>query len=651
MRSGRRDTTRGSRPSRPPRRRPPGARREERDALRRTLVSAALTLPVLAISMAEIRFRGRDASAPPDPARLPLGGLALPLGHGPDAPAPDRQHGHAGRPRHDRGASPLRRRDVLPRRGSPWPASRPRLLRGRRRHRDARPPRALPRDARPRSDLRGDPQAARPLAEEGPPAPQRRRDRGPGLRGRVGDRLLVKPGDAVPVDGACAAERSSVDESMVTGESVPVEKRPGDRVIGGTLNQQGALEIEATAVGSDTALAQIVRLVGQAQASKPPIQKLADRVAGVFVPVVLAIGVAAWVVWYVAGPEPRALFATVVLASVLLIACPCALGLATPTAILVGTGRGAAQGILFRNADALERARAVTTVLLDKTGTVTEGRPRLTDRVRLAGTTTRRSSGIAAALGEPVGASSRGALVDAAKEKGVASRPSRASSPARDGASSGASGTARGGRQRCASSKRSASISPPSPRRSSDSPRRERRRSSSRRRAASSGCSPSRTARSRLRRGRRASEGARAPGRDGDGRPRGDGARRRGPSRHRRGVRGGASGGQGLLSSSCCSAAATSSRWSATASTTRPRSRRPTSESRSARAPTWRSRRPTSRSSGGDLRGVADAIELFARDARARSARTSSSRSSTTSSASRSPPAPSIPSPAGCSPP
>ena len=155
----------------------------------------------------------------------------------------------------------------------------------------------------------------------------------------VGDRLLVKPGESIPVDGTVRSGTSAVDESMVTGESMPAERRPGDRVIGGTLNQQGALEIEATAVGADTALAQIVRLVRQAQASKPPIQRLADRIAGVFVPVVLALGVVAWVAWYVAGPEPRALFATIVLASVLLIACPCALGLATPTAILVGTGR------------------------------------------------------------------------------------------------------------------------------------------------------------------------------------------------------------------------------------------------------------------------------------------------------------------------
>ncbi len=235
----------------------------------------------------------------------------------------------------------------------------------------------------------------------------------------VGDRLAVKPGDAVPVDGIVRSGSSAVDESMVTGESLPAEKSTGDRVLGGTLNQQGAIEIEATAVGSDTALAQIVRLVHEAQATKPPIQKLADRIAGVFVPVVLGIGTVAWVAWYVAGPEPRALFATVALASVLLIACPCALGLATPTAILVGTGRGADAGILFKNAQALERAKSITAVLLDKTGTVTEGRPRVTDRVRLARTSDAEMLGLAAALEKSSAHPLAGALVASAEEKGI----------------------------------------------------------------------------------------------------------------------------------------------------------------------------------------------------------------------------------------
>jgi len=236
---------------------------------------------------------------------------------------------------------------------------------------------------------------------------------------RVGDRLRVKPGDSVPVDGTVRAGSSSVDESMISGESLPVEKREGDRVVGGTLNQEGALEIQATAVGSETALARIVRLVGEAQASKPPIQKLADRVAGVFVPVVLMLAVAAWVVWYVLGPEPRAGYATVVLASVLLIACPCALGLATPTAILVGTGRAARAGILFRNADALERLHHVTTVLLDKTGTITEGKPRVTNVAPVPGTTAQEVFRLAAVLEKHSAHPVATAIVAAATERKV----------------------------------------------------------------------------------------------------------------------------------------------------------------------------------------------------------------------------------------
>ena len=249
----------------------------------------------------------------------------------------------------------------------------------------------------------------------------------------VGDRLRIKPGDAVPVDGLVLSGASSVDESMVSGEPEPVARVAGDRVIGGTLNQNGVLEIEATAVGEQTALAQIVRLVAQAQASKPPIQKLADRIAGVFVPAVLAIAAVTWVAWFVFGPEPRALLACVAFASVLIIACPCALGLATPTAVMVGTGRGARSGILFRNADALERARRVDAVLLDKTGTITEGRPRLTDRVRVNGASDSDLLGLAAALESGSAHPLAGALVAAAARHGLdllavqdfASRPGR----------------------------------------------------------------------------------------------------------------------------------------------------------------------------------------------------------------------------------
>jgi Cu+-exporting ATPase len=234
----------------------------------------------------------------------------------------------------------------------------------------------------------------------------------------AGARLAVKPGDAVPVDGVVRSGRSAVDESMVTGEPLPVEKTEGDRVIGGTINGEGAFEMEATAVGSQTALAQIVRLVQQAQASKPPIQKLADRISGVFVPIVLGIAAVTWTAWYVLGPEPRVVFATIAFASVLIIACPCALGLATPTAILVGTGRGARSGILFRNAAALETARRISLVLLDKTGTLTEGKPRVTERVHVAGVGDEELLGLAAALEKKSAHPLAAAVLAAAGERG-----------------------------------------------------------------------------------------------------------------------------------------------------------------------------------------------------------------------------------------
>jgi Cu+-exporting ATPase len=260
------------------------------------------------------------------------------------------------------------------------------------------------------------------------PRKARRLDRGvetevPLAEVRVGDLLRVKPGDAVPVDGRVRNGRSAVDESLVTGESLPVEKAAGDRVIGGTVNGDGMLDVEATAVGEKTALAQIARLVQAAQASKPPVQRLADRISGVFVPVVLGIAVVTWVVWYVVGPEPRALYATIAFASVLVIACPCALGLATPTAILVGTGRGARMGILFRSAEAIEKARTLTLVLLDKTGTITEGSPRLTDRVHLSGVQDEEILGLAAALEAGSAHPLARAVVAAAQAKGIALPP------------------------------------------------------------------------------------------------------------------------------------------------------------------------------------------------------------------------------------
>jgi P-type Cu+ transporter len=201
----------------------------------------------------------------------------------------------------------------------------------------------------------------------------------------LGDLVLVRASERIPVDGVLRDGRSSIDESMITGESMPAGKEPGDEVIGGTLNGSGSFCYEATRVGADTVLAQIVRLVQEAQGSRAPIQRLADAVTGVFVPVVLATAVATFAVWLLFGPAPAFNLALVNTIAVLIIACPCALGLATPTSIMVGTGKGAENGVLFRNAEALERLQRVRVVVLDKTGTLTEGKPRVTDIVRAAG--------------------------------------------------------------------------------------------------------------------------------------------------------------------------------------------------------------------------------------------------------------------------
>jgi P-type Cu+ transporter len=241
-----------------------------------------------------------------------------------------------------------------------------------------------------------------------------------------GDRLRVRPGDSVPVDGKVVEGRTSIDESMITGEPVPVEKTPGDAVTGGTLNRNGTLVITAERVGSETLLSRIVEMVAKAQRSRAPIQGLADRVSYYFVPTVVLVAILAFVVWALFGPEPSMVFAIVSAVSVLIIACPCALGLATPMSIMTATGRGAQAGVLIKDAEALERFASVDTLIVDKTGTLTEGRPRLTDVVPAEGFDAQQLLSLAASLergsehplAEAIveGASERGATVCSASE-------------------------------------------------------------------------------------------------------------------------------------------------------------------------------------------------------------------------------------------
>jgi P-type Cu+ transporter len=235
----------------------------------------------------------------------------------------------------------------------------------------------------------------------------------------VGDELVIRPGEKIPVDSVVLAGSSAADESMVTGEPIPATKRTGDQVIGGTINTTGSLRVRAAKVGADTVLAQIIKLVRQAQASRAPIQRLADAVSGYFVPAVIAVALATFAVWFTAGPAPAFTLALVSAIAVLIIACPCALGLATPLSIQVGTGLGARAGILIRSADALQATHKLGTVVLDKTGTITAGRPALTD-VRTAGSWAERDllSLVAAAESDsehPLAA----AIVTAARARGV----------------------------------------------------------------------------------------------------------------------------------------------------------------------------------------------------------------------------------------
>jgi len=196
---------------------------------------------------------------------------------------------------------------------------------------------------------------------------------------KVGDIVVVRPGEKIPVDGMVSSGASTVDESMITGEAIPVEKNIGDEVIGATINNTGVFQFRATKVGKETMLAHIVRMVQQAQGSKAPIQRLADTIAGIFVPVVIVIAILSFIIWLVFGPEPRMIYSLVTFITVLIIACPCALGLATPTSIMVGTGKGAENGILIKGGEALEMAHRIQTIVLDKTGTITTGKPQVTD--------------------------------------------------------------------------------------------------------------------------------------------------------------------------------------------------------------------------------------------------------------------------------
>ena len=236
----------------------------------------------------------------------------------------------------------------------------------------------------------------------------------------VGDRLRVRPGEKVPVDGAVVEGRSAVDESMVTGESMPVTKEVGANVIGGTMNQSGALVIEARKVGRDTMLSQIVQLVAEAQRSRAPIQRMADQVSGWFVPAVIVIALLAFVAWAIWGPEPRFSYGLVAAVAVLIIACPCALGLATPMSIMVGVGRGAQSGVLIKNAEALEHMEKVDTLVVDKTGTLTEGKPAVTAIVPAAGFSESDVLRLAASVERASEHPLAMAIVKAAEERGVA---------------------------------------------------------------------------------------------------------------------------------------------------------------------------------------------------------------------------------------
>ena len=235
---------------------------------------------------------------------------------------------------------------------------------------------------------------------------------------QVGDQLRVRPGERVPVDGAIVDGRSSIDELMVTGESMPVTKAVGDKVIGATMNQSGGFVMRADKVGRDTVLAQIVQMVAQAQRSRAPIQRLADQVSAWFVPAVIAVAILAFAAWAIWGPEPRFAYGLVAAVSVLIIACPCALGLATPMSIMVGVGRGAQSGVLIKSAEALERFERVNTLVIDKTGTLTEGKPSVV-AIRTTGLRDNELLRLAASIERNSEHPLAAAIVRAAKDRGL----------------------------------------------------------------------------------------------------------------------------------------------------------------------------------------------------------------------------------------
>ena len=238
-------------------------------------------------------------------------------------------------------------------------------------------------------------------------------------RVQVGDRLRVRPGEKIPVDGIVLEGTTSVDESMITGEPIPVEKTKGSRVTGGTVNGTGSFVMRAERVGSDTLLAQIVRMVAEAQRSRAPIQKLADVVAGYFVPAVVLVAIITFIVWAMFGPEPSMAYGLLNAVAVLIIACPCALGLATPMSIMVGTGRGATAGVLIKNAEALEVLEKIDTLVVDKTGTLTEGKPHLAALVAVPGQGENEILRLAASLERGSEHPLAAAIVAGAEKKGI----------------------------------------------------------------------------------------------------------------------------------------------------------------------------------------------------------------------------------------